>query len=487
MRSPSPDHPPGDPPPTPLSAVLVDSQLNARLASDGFIVVPVLDATEVGEVLGRQAAMRSDRLQGLVIDFVQRDRSLMRETADLLRPVWGKHLPRLFVDHQPVISTFIVKHPGTRSRMLLHCEPTSVDGSARVYNLWIPLVDVDQRGGERPSALVPGTEHLPIGLMGFNTPVLHRPFEADLEALSIGIDVPAGYGVIYSSSMLHWSEDNFSDTPRPAITVAIAPSTAPKIHAVATGRSGRSIYAVDEEFFVDLHPDDVPTQITDRYPLLRTEFEDAQLTADTIATALGLERRPISRTVMPGKALSSDPLASPSPQLRVRCVPGLAPPATDLGVRASDLGDDAVKLVCSRGDASLAPLTTARRAIGSSVLSAIDALELQGHADVLVLDAHTEATLEIPRAATELIVIEAPRVNAGVAVSTGLATLEPTVGVDLTGCTTARFWNEGPGPLVALLISDPGRREQGPTSGPSPPRNIGQFIRRIVRAHRRSD
>jgi hypothetical protein len=48
-------------------------------------------------------------------------------------------------------------------------------------------------------------------------------------------------------------------------------------------------------------------------------------------------------------------------------------------------------------------------------------------------------------------VVEAPRVNAGASTPAGVATLEPGVVAPLGEAAPTEVWNEGPGPLIAVV------------------------------------
>ena len=273
--------------PAARASVLRDPTANGRLVVDGYAVVPVLDQDEAAALRDRYADMAPADDRGLTIDFSREDRSLLREVADLLVPMWDRHLARVFVDHRPVVATFIVKHPGPESDMVLHNEPTYVDGDTATYNIWIPLIDVQAEPPNGTLELVLGTQHLPFGLAGFNTPPNFLPYEHFLRAHTVSLDVPAGSGVIYDSRMLHVSGPNHTDRARPAIAAAVAPRDADLVHVIATGRRTRRVYAVDEGFFLDAHPTEAEDWLAGRASLVREVHQAAALTPADVQSAVG--------------------------------------------------------------------------------------------------------------------------------------------------------------------------------------------------------
>ncbi|MEP7002794.1 MAG: phytanoyl-CoA dioxygenase family protein, partial [bacterium] len=70
-----------------------------------------------------------------------------------------RHVPTMFVDRVPVMSSFVTKFPGAGSAVPMHREPTFVDPEVgEGYNVWIPLEDVGAAAGNGALDLLPGTE-----------------------------------------------------------------------------------------------------------------------------------------------------------------------------------------------------------------------------------------------------------------------------------------------------------------------------------------
>lgn len=225
---------------------------------DGFVVFPFLEPEEVAHLRRSYRSLTPAGEAGLTSDHLRHDRSIPRAVEELAAPVWERRFPEVFVDHRPVFTSVVTKHPGADSALRLHDDRTYVDErSTSTGTLWIPLVDVGPELRNGCLLLVAGSHRLGVGWTGTETPELLLPYDAWLAERALRLTVPAGHAVYYSMHTLHGSEPNLTDDPREAIVCPVAPRSAPLVHVVATGRRGRRLHQVDDSFFVDVHPHEV--------------------------------------------------------------------------------------------------------------------------------------------------------------------------------------------------------------------------------------
>ena len=147
----------------PATQVLRDPERDERLREDGYAIVPLLSADEVTHLRTAYRALVDDpdAPGNMEFDYMAADRSRMRVVADLLAPVWDRHLPELFVDHEAVFATFVCKHPGPVSGMFLHDDRTYLDERRqRAFTVWVPLVDVSPELDNGTLYLVPGSHRI---------------------------------------------------------------------------------------------------------------------------------------------------------------------------------------------------------------------------------------------------------------------------------------------------------------------------------------
>jgi hypothetical protein len=452
--------------------VLVDVAADRQLEDVGYVVVPLLGADEVESLRQRQAELASDEADALAIDFTATDRSGMRATAELLAPMWEAHLGELFVDHRVIVSTFIVKQPGPGSEMVMHHETTFAADDVPTYNAWIPLVDVDVEQSNGVLRLVPGSEHLPHGLVGFNTPPLFRAYEHVFGEVSVAVGAPAGSALVYDTRMLHRSEANLSAVPRPAIASAVAPARVPLLHVVASGRRRRRIYEIDPSFFIDVHPESVVQEIEPFGPPIDEVDDPARLTPDDVAAALGLAEAPQARTVVPYDIAVGD---EPPHELPGQPVEEAQLPTDDIRWGIADIVSQPPGWIDLEGTAAAVDLASLRSGgLPGSVVAQIGSLaDAADRRSVLVLDPGGRAVVAIRDGQPcSVACFEAPELQAGLATASHVATFQPGVRYRPDGSGPMHLWNDGPGPLWLVVASpEPAPDEPveaSPQEGPPP-------------------
>lgn len=441
-------------------AVLRDPALDAALAGDRLVVSPLLDAEQVAELLALHDEFTTGDERGIVLDFMQPDRSVMRALFGRLMPFWDRHLPELFRDHEVIVTSFVTKYPDDDSAMILHSEPTFVDETEHAtFNVWIPLVDVGPDTDNGGLQVVPGSASLPVGATGFDTPVLIRPYERYLRAHLVTVTATAGSAVIYDTRLLHASEPNRSNVPRVALAATVAPRGAELHHVLAVGRRHRVDHVVDRDFFLDVHPNDIAAGMPARYPAVR-EFDDSgTLRPDDVAICVDPSSTPVPAAVIPPDLVRGDDSA----QLDM------------LGVRPAQWVDPGVDLqvdASSLVEAPLAGLDCVDR-VGSVVVAPLDAVpgieppasrsgrwwRRRPASRLLVAGPSSRITLRASRSGepVDLTVLECPFVRSGARTATAAAAFDLGVRVPI-GDEPVLVWNDGPGPVVALLEVAPRAR-----------------------------
>lgn len=448
----------------PVDRLLIDSTLAATIEDVGFAKRPLLEPADVAQLLAGYRTLVQPGDSGLVVDYMRRDRSLVRRMSDVLMPVWDRRLPGVLEDFQVAMTTFVVKHPGEDSLMFLHDDRTFVDGDQNgSLTFWVPLVDVGRNVPNGGLEVVPRSHRLRTGLSGSNTPDLIRPFEDYFRSLLTRLEVSAGEAVIYHSRLLHASGPNLTAFPRIAAVCSVARRDAQLVHVVATGRRHRRVHAVDPEFFLDHHPRDIEVQMPSDRPVLR-EFDDNRL----------LDAADVARV------------------LRTHLVPDYVPPIPDGLVGGADAGTGRIIVTSCSGpqrsvdlelNASNFERTDAHTPLlrlepldpgtGGAVSVALrrrfrpcrtphgvrshlgwSSSRINPQVDLLILDPGGRA-LTRPTCGrlwvTELAVIEAPAVGAGARCGQSVVALAPTQAYALPADEEVALWNDGPGQLIATV------------------------------------
>lgn len=435
---------------SPPARLFRDERLENAIEADGYAISPMLDQTEVAELKAAYYALLPETEAGLVIDFTRPDRSILAAVADLLDPIWERHLPEIFQNHVIALATFVTKHPGSDSAMRLHDEPSFVDERrARSKAIWIPLVDTGPHLPNGHLEVLPGSEGLPVGMAGYRTPVQYRPYEHVLVPAMRPLSVQAGHMAVYDSRTLHASAPNLGSERRPAIAAALVPRGEQLIHVVPTGRRGRRVFAVDREFFNAHHPADAAMRFPEEYEVL-DEFDDCSvLEPGHVAGLVGSSATPVPVPVLP------DDLSTPQPSTMFvsrhmeerHGLTDLHQPPLAMPASPSTLGLG--RATCR----SLArPLTFPHdRRLVDRIIGLPDLVAQAGPVDLVEVDEFGRAEIDQVASGSTLVVVECPVVNAGIRNSPAALQLDVGLAVELPD-SSFTIWNEGPGKLHALVL-----------------------------------
>lgn len=458
---------------TATDRLLVDPELDRRLARDHRVLVPLVPPAELEEVEAAYWQLVPRDEHGIVLDYLRADRALAAALADLMAPIWERVVPELFEHHYPVYTSFVVKHPGEDSAMFLHRD-LGVDDerSRRTLAMWMPFSDTSAELDNGPLAFVAGSEQIHYGGFGPNAVGVFSPYDPYLRDRLVPTAVPAGSALVYDARLLHGSAPNRTSSPRLAVGCLMARRDQPVIQVVATGRRHRRVHEVDRRYFVEFPPGRIATDgMPERYPVIDEYDEEPAVSALDVLGPKLASGDPSRQVIVPEDMERIVGRHRPMPLRQSR-------PARhrhDLDIRAADLSPAAAPLagivhVECHGDVGAAELVRRGRrtqSVPSSVPDVIVPLDPVRTRDATLLVVDPGGRVSVTASAgrflsAEIAVVECPAVQAGVFTGGRVAELDLAVVVDL-GVGPAFLWNGGPGPLVVVLRV--ARRFRGPRGG----------------------
>lgn len=446
--------------------VLVDPELDERLARDAIVCVPLVVPAVLERVEAAYWELVPPGESGIVLDYLRRDPVLKRRLAALMEPIWDEVVPRLFVHHYPVYTSFVVKHPGEGSSLYLHRD-LHVDDERRrrTYAMWMPLVDTGPELDNGPLAFVPGSEAVRYGSFGPNAVGTFSPYDDDLCERLEPMTVPAGSALVYDARLLHASAPNRTERVRVAVGCLLARRDQPVTQVFATGRRHRRLHEVDRDYFLDHAPADIATEgMPERFPVLEEYDEEPATTTEAVLGPV-LGEGAVRAVVVPEDLRA---VAGARRPLRTR---RLGPPSHrhDLEIAAADLPSvgptvaggvaastghpvGALDLVRGRRRVGAVPAIVPDPVVPLSGLRTVDAT-------LVVVDAGGRLALTAPPSGRrhELVVLECPAVRSGAATDGEVAELDLGTALDLPAGADLHLWNEGPGPLVVVVRARSGR------------------------------
>lgn len=270
---------------------MVDPSLQAQLLSDGYVTVPMLDASDVRELGSALDRLTPD--DGFAPDgtgafnrstyhctFLDTNVDYKRRAQSLISDTFQPKIDQIVVDYRILTGNFYVKVPG-RGRFQVHQNwPTTQDLSITTLTVWCPLQDCDESNGTLH--IVPGSHKILPDVATPQRRPFFQPFEDTLiQRHLVPVELSAGDALVFDDSLVHWSPENRSVSPRRAVQIETVPREVTPVlyHLDETGPTPRwELYEVGPEFFIDRSIDQVIGRPVDLRLVGTAPFENRGLT-----------------------------------------------------------------------------------------------------------------------------------------------------------------------------------------------------------------
>ena len=266
-----------------------DDALNAEFAKTGFVVLNLLDDSQLNDFLRLNDQLNQDlntlnRYDNTYeLTFFQKDAELKKKKfasyRDFMMPLLGKHLDR----YEPLIINYFSKAPGS-GEVPVHQNWTFVDERRFTsVSVWCPLQPVSRKNGTLE--VVPGTQKVICDVRGPSIEWVFSDIIPELiEKYMVPLELKPGQVAVIDDSVIHYSGVNHSDAPRRAVQFILKPEEAQAIHYFrdASDPPGRvQLYEVGEEFFFDFDMRSRPNggKLSDTITYLPRQISTAEMEA----------------------------------------------------------------------------------------------------------------------------------------------------------------------------------------------------------------
>jgi hypothetical protein len=208
-------------------SVVKDKKIDAKLASDGFVVAGNVGPQALQELRNvHQSNHDFEVNQGGMfysvysLDIPYRKR-IFKEIDAILSPLYTT----LFQNFKPVLHSFIVKVNGDNSEFTLHQDSTGLDEfQFSPLSVWIPLQDTQLENG--CLCVVPHSHRIKVPYRGIS---FEGPFQNITETVRQylqPIPMKAGDILLFDNRILHYSPANESTEHRVVVMSGIFPKNA---------------------------------------------------------------------------------------------------------------------------------------------------------------------------------------------------------------------------------------------------------------------
>lgn len=235
-----------------------------KLKEDGFCKVSALSPKEIQsllDLLSEHENQYRSTAEHFCSTMQVSDSEHRRIINEKINSAIADRIELFLPGYEILFSNFLVKYPGESGFVGVHTDWSYVnEPEYNSYNLWIPLVDVDENNG---------CLHVWPKSQGFTPtirPTPYHPFSQEglQKAFLNGVPLTltAGQGVLYHSGLIHYSTPNYSEACRPAIGMVLKPLKSQAIHYYRESGNTINKYEVNRDFFLTHHPDMKPSGIS---------------------------------------------------------------------------------------------------------------------------------------------------------------------------------------------------------------------------------
>jgi hypothetical protein len=261
--------------------------LTDRLATDGYATFDLLNEANIEALKTIFSDNHTFTPEGFYATTHLEDKAKRKTLSDQAMSILTELIQAQFENIQLLGGAFISKAPGEKGTLPLHQDWNLVDETrARSYNLWIPLVDVDEVNGAM--RILVGSHSKQETYRGPNVPPVLYPISSEVEQHMISLNMKAGEAVLYDHALWHSSPQNQTKELRLAFVLGVVPKEAELKYYQQNGDMVDE-YASQPNFFFENDRESGPKGLTllrsFHHPnefLSKVEFEKIYLGKETM-------------------------------------------------------------------------------------------------------------------------------------------------------------------------------------------------------------
>jgi hypothetical protein len=202
-----------------------DSDLSERLTVDGYATFDLLSDEDVKALTDLFNSHHSTNPEGFYATTHLDDKEKRKVLSDEAMSILSRRIETHFKNIELLGGAFISKAPGEKGILPLHQDWNLVDEKiARSYNLWIPLVDVNEENGAM--RLLVGSHTKQETYRGPNVPPVLYPISSEVDQHMISLNMKQGEAVLYDHALWHSSPQNQTKHLRLAFVLGVVPKSA---------------------------------------------------------------------------------------------------------------------------------------------------------------------------------------------------------------------------------------------------------------------
>ena len=238
----------------------IESDKTEKLWEDGYVTFPFLSNEKVGKLSEIFHQFHDDVPEGFYASTHLEDVNLRKKMSDAAVEIIESELPKWLKNEWLLGGAFISKSPGEKGILPLHQDWNLVDESKeRSYNLWIPLVDVNEVNGAM--RILPKSHRKQSTIRGPQIPPVLYSISQEVDEHMQSLNLKAGEAVLYDHALWHSSPTNRTNELRLALVMGMVPKNA-ELRYYEMNDGIIVEYASHPHFFMENNRNDGPKNLT---------------------------------------------------------------------------------------------------------------------------------------------------------------------------------------------------------------------------------
>ena len=233
-----------------------EAENSRRLTNDGFATFDLLRDHDIEALTAIFNEHHSSNPEGFYATTHLDDKEKRKALSDQAMSILSCRIESHFENIELLGGAFISKAPGQKGVLPLHQDWNLVDEKkARSYNLWIPLVDVNEENGAM--RMLVGSHTKQETFRGPNVPPVLYPISNEVDKHMVSLNMKKGEAVLYDHALWHSSPENRTDQLRLAFVLGVVPKDAELKYYQQNGDTVEE-YASHPNFFFENDRDSGP-------------------------------------------------------------------------------------------------------------------------------------------------------------------------------------------------------------------------------------
>jgi len=202
-----------------MRRVLNQSDMDDQLREEGFVVVPLLETSQLAALRQLYAETHPVAPVGFYSSTHVADQAFRNTISERAIAIVAPSLDRLLDRMRLLGAALINKAPGANGILQPHQDWNIVDETAyRSFNIWIPLQDTHAANGA--FQYLPQSHNRLPTYRSINLPNICQDVQALVWAHMTVLHMNAGEALLYDHRLIHGSHLNQTQSPRTALVIA---------------------------------------------------------------------------------------------------------------------------------------------------------------------------------------------------------------------------------------------------------------------------